>query len=169
MSLILEGFMGSGKTAVGEALAAGLKIPFIDTDKEIEKRQGCTIAEIFASSGEEAFRRMETAMLQGLYLEGMEAVISLGGGTPVRDVNVPAIKKLGRVIYLKAPASVLIKRLENGVYERPMLEGYELGQRVKSLLEEREARYLELADIVVDVSDDDISGVCGDILKEIGR
>ena len=68
MSLILEGFMGSGKSAVGKCLAERLGIPFIDTDSEIEARQGCSIPEIFKAFGEEAFRQMETAMLQGLLL-----------------------------------------------------------------------------------------------------
>lgn len=168
MSLILEGFMGSGKSAVGASLAARLGIPFIDTDSEIEKRQGCSIADIFSSSGEEAFRQMETSMLQGLYLSDEEAVISLGGGTPMRDINSSVIKKLGSVIYLKASAKVLAKRLENEAEDRPMLEGYDLEQRVDSLLNEREQRYIELADAVIDVSDGSIDEICDRIIKETG-
>ena len=169
MNLILEGFMGSGKTAVGRSLARRLDIPFIDTDAEIEKRQGCSITDIFSSSGEEAFRQMETSMLQGLYISGINAVISLGGGTPVRPANFRVIKKLGRVVYLKAPADALITRLENGTEERPMLQGFDLRQRVISLLEEREECYMELADIVIDVSESGISHICDEIIKEAGK
>lgn len=165
MTLILEGFMGSGKSAVGRGLSERLGLPFIDTDSEIEKRQGCEIADIFSSSGEEAFRQMETAMLYGLCLSETDAVISLGGGTPVRRANKSLIKKLGKVVYLKAPSSVLVKRLEKESDGRPMLKGHDLMQRVETLLEEREEDYLELADMVVDVSEDDIEGICDRIIK----
>ena len=168
MSLILEGFMGSGKSAVGRSLAEKLGIPFIDTDSEIEARQGCAIAEIFSSAGEEAFRQMETSMLYGLYFSDVSAVISLGGGTPVRDANKEIIKKLGRVVYLKAPASVLVKRLENEQEERPMLTGCDLKERVSSLLKDREACYLELSDIIIDVSDESISAIRDRIIREAG-
>ena len=168
MSLILEGFMGSGKSAVGERLASKLGIPFIDTDREIEERQGCPVADIFSSSGEEAFRQMETSMLYGLYLSEGNAVISLGGGMPVRAANAEIIKKLGKVVYLKAEPEVLISRLEKEAEGRPMLDGYDLGRRVSSLLEERGKYYLGLADIIIDVSWDDIDRICERILEESG-
>lgn len=157
--------MGSGKSAVGRSLSKRLGVPFIDTDSEIEARQGCEIADIFSDSGEEAFRQMETAMLHGLCLSDTDAVISLGGGTPVRRANKSLIKKLGKVIYLKASASVLVKRLEKEAGGRPMLKGHDLMQRVASLMKEREEDYLELADMVVDVSDDDIEEICDRIIK----
>ncbi len=107
-------------------------------------------------------------MLQGLYLTGEEAVISLGGGTPMRDINASVIRRLGSVIYLKAPAQVLVRRLESETEERPMLEGYDLVQRVDSLLKEREGRYIELADVIIDVSDGSIADICDSIIKETG-
>ncbi|MBO5552442.1 MAG: shikimate kinase, partial [Lachnospiraceae bacterium] len=149
MSLILEGFMGSGKSAVGRTLALRLGLPFLDTDSEIEARQSCRIADIFEKSGEEAFRQMETSMLQGLLLSDAEAVISLGGGTPARKANVPVIKKLGRVIYLKASVDTLVRRLESGTEERPMLRGHDLRNRVEELLRYREDMYISLADTVI--------------------
>ena len=168
MRLVLEGFMGSGKSAVGESLAGRLDIPFIDTDREIEERQGCTVADIFSSSGEEAFRQMETSMLSGILLSVDDAVISLGGGMPVRAANADIIKKLGKVMYLRAPADVLIRRLEKETEGRPMLSGHDLVQRVTSLLAQREEKYLALADIIIDVSRDDIDSICNRILEETG-
>lgn len=165
MSLILEGFMGCGKSAVGRELALRLGTRFIDTDAEIERKQGQSIPDIFDTAGEEAFRQMETAELYGLILDDTDAVISLGGGTPVRAANLPAIKKLGRTIYLKAPAAVLTERLKNGADERPMLSGYDIGQRVAELLRSREDRYLEIADAVVEISDEDIGSVCEKVMK----
>ncbi len=167
MNLILEGFMGSGKSAVGRRLAIRLGLDFIDTDAEIESRQGCAIAEIFSDCGEEAFRQMETSMLQGLLLSESRAVISLGGGTPVRAANKGVIKKLGKVVYLKAPAELLISRLESGVEKRPMLTGYELTERVRELLDEREETYIGLADNVIDVSGDDVDKTCDMIVEAL--
>lgn len=163
MSLILEGFMGCGKSAVGRRLSARLGIPFIDTDSEIEKRQGCSIAEIFEDCGEEAFRQMETSMLYGLLLEGKERVISLGGGTPVREANRGVIRDLGKVIYLKASSEVLVSRLLRGVEERPMLKGHDLKERTDELLLEREDKYLSLADQVIEIGEDSVDMICGRI------
>ena len=167
MSLILEGFMGSGKSAVGRRLSARLGLDFIDTDAEIERRQGCAIAEIFSDCGEEAFRQMETSMLYGLLLSESRAVISLGGGTPMRAVNREIIKRLGRVVYLKAPAKTLISRLERGAEKRPMLAGHDLGDRVRELLNDREETYISLADDVIDVSSDDMDKTCDMIMEAL--
>ena len=157
--------MGSGKTAIGMRLADRLGVDFIDTDAEIERKQGKSISGIFEDAGEEAFRQMETAELYGLELEGREAVISLGGGTPMRDANIPVLKRLGSIIYLKAAASVLTERLESESEKRPMLAGYELRKRVESLLAEREARYTEIADAVTEIGDDDADTVCDRVIR----
>ena len=165
MSLILEGFMGCGKSAVGRELALRLGTGFIDTDTEIERKQGQSIRHIFDTAGEEAFRQMETAELYGLMLDDTDAVISLGGGTPMRAANLPVIKRLGRTIYLKAPADVLNERLKSGTYGRPMLSGYDLEQRVTELLRSREGRYLDIADAVVEIRDEDVGSVCEKVMK----
>ncbi len=164
-SLILEGFMGSGKSFIGRKLSARLELPFIDTDLEIEKRQGSTIADIFAYGGEEAFRQMETSMLNGLLLLDNRAVISLGGGTPVRDANRKVIKDMGKVFYLRAPLEVLLDRLLREKESRPMLKGDDLELTVKRLLKEREDKYLSLADHLIDVSEDDVDIICDRITE----
>ena len=165
MSLILEGFMGCGKSRVGALLAGRLSLPFMDTDALIEKRQSESIAGIFESVGEEAFRQMETSILYGLWLSDAEAVISLGGGTPVRAANKGVIKRLGRVIYLRASADVLIRRLENGMDERPMLKGHDLHERVRALLNEREDAYVAVADEVINLAEESPEEVCDRIME----
>ncbi len=165
MNLILEGFMGCGKSAIGRRIADRLEMPFIDTDAEIERKQRSSIADIFRDCGEEAFRQMETSQLYGLELSDVDAVISLGGGTPMRDANLPVLKRLGQVIYLKAAPEILLKRLEGERGDRPMLAGYELKKRVESLLEEREARYIEAADTIVELKGEDIDEDCLKVIR----
>ncbi len=165
MNWILEGFMGSGKSAIGRRIAKECGYHFIDTDALIEQKMSRSIAGIFEKQGEEAFRQMETAVLNGLLIEGCEAVISLGGGTPMRDANIRPVKELGKVIYLKASPELLIKRLKRGVEDRPMLKGHELDHRVRQLLDSREERYTELADMVIELYDEDIEVSCSRIIN----
>ncbi|MBQ9444743.1 MAG: shikimate kinase [Lachnospiraceae bacterium] len=164
-SLILEGFMGSGKTYIGRKLSARLELPFIDTDLEIERRQQTAIADIFSSCGEEAFRQMETSMLGGLMLEDTKAVISLGGGAPVREANRRCIRSMGQVFYLKAPVDILLQRLRREKEGRPMLKGDDLESTIERLLKAREGLYMSLADHVIDVSTEDADMVCDSIME----
>ena len=155
-NLILEGFMGCGKTSVSKALSERLRIPLYDTDLRIEEKNGLSISEIFERSGEEAFRDMETAELEELTRSRERMIISLGGGMPVREENRRLLKKLGTVFYLKAPFDLLYERLskkEEGE-NRPMLKDHELMGRIKSLLKEREEAYLAAADFTLAVSGD---------------
>ncbi len=85
--VIMTGFMGAGKTTVGKALAEKQKVPFLDTDQLIEEKAGMTISRIFETQGEEAFRKMETSVLEDLLKRNDQTVISVGGGLPLRDEN----------------------------------------------------------------------------------
>ena len=99
--LYLIGFMGVGKSAVSRSLSKKLAVSCMDTDAEIEQRQGAAIAQIFATQGEEAFRDMETALLTDLQ-KAEPMVISCGGGLTLREENRRIMKESGRVIYLTA-------------------------------------------------------------------
>ena len=88
-------------------------------------------------------------------------MISLGGGTPVREANRGVIRDLGKVIYLKASSEVLVSRLLRGVEERPMLKGHDLKERTDELLLEREDKYLSLADQVIEIGEDSVDMICG--------
>ena len=98
-SIYLVGFMGSGKTTVGEQLAALLGWNFVDTDQEVEKRAGIAIAEIFESTGEPDFRRREIDVLRDLQ-GGTGAVIATGGGLFCRWEARRAIRSTGRTVWL---------------------------------------------------------------------
>ncbi len=86
-NVILIGFMGAGKTSIGQELAARSGRTFLDTDEYIEKKSGMTISHIFDAMGEEAFRKMETEALRDLISTSGSYVISVGGGLPMRAEN----------------------------------------------------------------------------------
>lgn len=118
--IILIGFMGSGKTTVGKALADELKLPFYDLDWYIETRMHKTVAEIFAEKGEEGFRKIEHNMLHEV-AEFENVVISCGGGTPCFFDNMDYLNGQGETVYLKARPEVLHKHLKMGKTVRPLL------------------------------------------------
>ena len=164
-NLILIGFMGAGKTSVGEHFAARYRMPMIDTDKEIEAAAGMAISDIFATRGEEAFRRLETGVLEKLLKQGGRSVISVGGGLPLRAENRALLKQLGTVVYLDVLPETVMERIGADVSDRPMLHGSDVMGRIISLLESRKPYYLEASHIIVDVNGRDVD----DIVEEIHR
>ena len=164
-NLILIGFMGAGKTSVGEHFAARYRMPMIDTDKEIEAAAGMAISDIFATRGEEAFRRLETGVLEKLLKQGGRSVISVGGGLPLRAENRALLKQLGTVVYLDVLPETVMERIGADVSDRPMLHGSDVMGRIISLLESRKPYYLKASHIIVDVNGRDVD----DIVEEIHR
>jgi len=111
--------MASGKTAVGRRLAARLRLPFIDLDREIEKRAKKSVRVLFRDIGESGFRKLETALLKKTSLGGPR-VIALGGGAILSSFNRSLLRRHGRVIYLSAPLSVLRRRGGKEKSRRPL-------------------------------------------------
>lgn len=110
--IYLLGFMGCGKTTVGERLARGLGWPFIDLDATIEAGQGVTIKEIFEQAGEAFFRAIEHAALTEAS-KAEPAVIALGGGTFVQKPNLELIREVnGATVWLDCPLEELRRRCE---------------------------------------------------------
>jgi shikimate kinase / 3-dehydroquinate synthase len=144
-NIVLVGFMGSGKTTVGERLAERMGRRFIDLDQEIARDAGRSIAEIFAQEGETGFRERETRGLEQVLKED-GAVIAAGGGAPLRDSNWRDIRERGCVVALTAEPAELARRL-NGSHGRPLLRP-DPRSAIGSLLPSRMSRYLE-ADLVV--------------------
>ncbi len=147
-SIVLTGFMGSGKSTTGLGLSYRMQYPLIDTDKMIEKRERMSIPEMFAARGENYFRERETELLRELQNERGERIFSVGGGTPLRAENVRLLRELGMVVYLKVSAETVCERLK-GDTARPLLQGGDPEEKIRKLLQEREARYMEAADIVI--------------------
>lgn len=147
-NIILIGFMGSGKSTTGIGLSYRLKRTLIDTDKMIEKREKRTISEIFALQGEEYFREKETELLRELKNERAGRIFSAGGGMPLKEENRRLLRELGTVVYLKVSAETVYERLK-GDTTRPLLQGDDPQKKIGMLLEEREERYRNAADIVI--------------------
>ncbi len=147
-TLILNGFMGSGKTTIGEALAANLGLPLTDLDQAIEKESGRSIPEIFAASGEAFFRDLERRILAQVLQNGHSQILSVGGGALID----PAAEKIVRnapalVIYLDTPLEKIMEWVGDGA-GRPLLHQKDPGH-LEELYLKRQPRYQEMADFRV--------------------
>ncbi len=143
-SLVLAGFMGVGKSTVGQRCAARLGMAFVDTDAEIARREGMSVAEIFARHGEAYFREREVALAAEL-MQGPPRVIATGGGMMINDAIRRQWLRCALTVLLTATPDVLIARLGDGAAEhRPLLRGADLRQRIVELLRERAPKYAEL-------------------------
>lgn len=154
----LLGMMGAGKSSAGRALAEQLGIPFLDSDAEVERMAGRTVAEIFARDGEARFRELERDVIARA--AGTRAVVALGGGAPAQPAVAGLLRASGLRVYLRATPARLAARLGDAA-DRPLLAGLDAAARVarlEALLREREAAYAS-ADLVVDAEDGDVPSV----------
>ena len=142
--------MGSGKSTVGRLLAERLKRPFIDIDERVEKRAGCSVAELFARAGEEAFRRLEAEALAEALAE-KAAVIATGGGALLDEDSREQARRRGAVaVLLVDPAQVLQRVGREGAADRPLLDRDP--ERLRRRLADRAAKYARAAHIAVDTT-----------------
>ena len=154
-NIILTGYMGSGKSTVGKELSALTGLSLKDSDAEIEKTEGMSINDIFKIKGEEYFRELETSYLEKLLANGFNGILSCGGGMPVKEENRALLNRLGLVIYLKADADTVMKRLKSD-NSRPLLSKeneQEKYEKIKEMLIIREPYYTSGAELVIDTSD----------------
>jgi shikimate kinase len=120
MKVYLIGMPGSGKSTLGAQVAHNLNIQFIDLDKEIEKREGKTVSQVFSANGEAHFRKVESETLIALSAQNDDFVMATGGGTPCYHDGIGIINTYGVSIFLDEPVSTLLKRLR-GKTDRPLL------------------------------------------------
>lgn len=146
----LVGMMGTGKTAVGKVLAQQLGVPFLDSDQEIERAAGRTIAEIFERDGETFFRERETRVVERL-LSGGPAILSTGGGTFMSARNRDLIAHKGVSVCLEADLELLWSRVRQKTAKRPLLQVPDPKGTLKKIYHMRSPVYA-LADIVVETA-----------------
>lgn len=163
--VVLIGFMGAGKTTVGRALAKNLRWNFLDLDDVIEQREKKTVAEIFASSGEPAFRQAESAALAALLQDrraGNDLILALGGGAFVQKQNRDALNSAGAItILLEAPLEELRRRCQGEHKVRPLAQQ---DARFNELFAARRADY-SLARFTVQTLDKSVQQVTAEIEK----
>lgn len=122
MIIILIGYMGSGKSTIGQKLAKIVAMDYVDLDIYIEQKEGMSIPELFKTKGEIYFRNIESRYLNEM-LQMDHTVVSVGGGTPCYGNNMKAITSVenGQSIYLKASIPVLTERLQKEKSSRPLI------------------------------------------------
>lgn len=147
-NIILCGFMGSGKTTLAKELSKKLNMPIIDTDEEIVKAEGRSIAEIFEKDGESYFRALETRLIERLS-EREGNIISLGGGLAANKENHPYLKKAGIVILLDCGTEETLRRIADDP-TRPLTAGGK--EDIIARYSIRKPIYESVADIVIDSS-----------------
>lgn len=146
MKVVLAGFRGTGKTAVGRILADRLKVPFYDTDALIERRTGMSIPEIFRRYGEVEFRILEREVIASL--RDAKGVISTGGGAVSDPANVADLRWHGTVVLLTAAPAVILDRIAGS--DRPGLTDLSPAEEVQALLAARQEAYIGAADTCID-------------------
>ncbi|MCL4445431.1 MAG: AAA family ATPase [Actinobacteria bacterium] len=169
LRIVLVGMMGSGKTTVASSLAERFSVAHIDTDTEVELALGCSCAEAFSRFGELKFRETESRILKRVLDEtqGSSCVVSLGGGAVLSEENRDLIQGAGTVVWLRARIETLEERVGAGT-GRPLLAGG-VRSALEGILIERGPTYEELATVVVDVDDQDVSDVVETIADRLGE
>jgi shikimate kinase len=170
----LTGFMASGKSTIGPILANTLGWSFFDIDKEIEKKEGIKVTQIFKLKGEKYFRSVESEILKNLSQKN-NVIISLGGGTIADSSNFKIIKSTGKLIYLKSSPEMAYKRLRYKT-DRPSLyvEGEELPAKEQLLgkineLQKNRKVYYESSDFVIDTDVETVGKTVDKIARYIKR
>lgn len=146
-NLYLVGFMGTGKTTVGRTAAMRLGFAFLDSDHEIERKAGRTVAQLFAEPGEAAFRRLEREFVEGGH-PLKKQVVSCGGGLVVPPGMLALLKSKGVVICLHASLDTILRRTQ-GSRHRPLLDVADPMERIRTLYAEREPVYRQSGSVIL--------------------
>ncbi|MDA5094894.1 shikimate kinase [Aliiroseovarius sp. KMU-50] len=146
-SIVMVGMMGAGKTAVGQALADRLSVPFLDSDEEIVKAANMSIAEIFERDGEAFFRDRESEVI-GRLLDTERAVLSTGGGAFLAERNRQMISERGVAVWLKADLELLWNRVKHKD-TRPLLRTADPKKTLTEIYDKRVPVYA-LSDLAVE-------------------
>lgn len=151
-TIFLVGARASGKTTVGEALAAALGWAFVDTDHLLQKQEQCSVAHMVDQHGWDYFRRKEGEYLR--MAAKPRTVVATGGGMVLAEDNRRFMREAGTVFYLSAPASLLAARLsaQPGHAQRPSLTGQPLDQEVEDVLRQRDPLYRAAAHHALDAA-----------------
>ncbi len=162
--IVLVGLMGAGKTSLGKRLAKMFELPFLDSDAEIEKAAGCSVADIFSQFGEAEFREGERRVLERIFT-GPTAVVATGGGAYMDERIRAMISERAVSVWLRADLDTLVRRTKRRD-DRPLLKNGDPHDTLAHLMELRYPIYGQ-ADIVVDVDDEPLSDTAERVYKTL--
>jgi shikimate kinase len=166
-SIYLVGMMGAGKTTVGRLLARRLKLRFVDSDQEIERRCGVKVPTIFDIEGEAGFRAREAQLLAELTaLDGV--VLGTGGGAVLAEENRRRLAARGTVVYLRARPEDLYARVKHD-RNRPLLATGDPLERLRKLHAERDGLYRGIADLVLDTGRQSVLALTKELIDKLGE
>ncbi len=162
------GFMASGKSTIGKALADRLSYKFVDTDELIEKKEGRSIKNMFETGGEGYFRDAESRMVEEVCaMEGL--VVSTGGGAILRSRNVDVLRKSSTVVWLRANRETILENLRRSADVRPLMKKGEQEAKVDKMLFERAPKYENAAHFIMDVDGKSVEDIVVEILFNLGK
>jgi shikimate kinase len=171
MNIVLIGYRGAGKSAVGRKLASRTGSGFVDTDDLVEERQGASIRDIVASCGWDHFRAVEKKIVEEISRKD-NLIIAPGGGAVLDPENVRALKKNGLIIWLKADRQVLCNRITQDsrtIDSRPTLTGKGAVEEFGEVMVVRNPFYQAAADAEIDTESLDVEEVAEAVLSAIRR
>ena len=164
--IFLIGFMGTGKTAVANALANNYGLKKVDLDAYIEKKEHTTISDIFSEYSESVFRDKETKYLRQVLRQNYQ-IVSLGGGAVLRQENIDLVRQSGIIVLLTASPQEIARRVKND-NTRPLLgENIDLDY-IKDLMTSRQEAYTKYADVIINTDNKTIEEVCSEIIEKSG-
>jgi shikimate kinase len=165
-NIVLTGFMGTGKTAVGQALAKRLNRQLIEVDSKIEQMAGKSISDIFKDSGEIYFRELEIGAIKQA-AAGKKQVIACGGGVVLNTINIDRLRETGVIINLVASAQIILQRTAGNAGSRPLLDVQQPAERIRELLKFRKPFYDKAADLIINTSKLNIDTVADKIIDRL--
>jgi len=165
-NIALIGFMGTGKTAVGQLLDKKLGKKFVELDLLIEQKAGKSIPDIFQQDGEIAFRELEIRVAEEV-ANTQNAVIACGGGIVLNKINIDRLRENARMVYLAASPEIILKRVASEAGQRPLLEVDNPALTIREMLRFREPFYERAADIIINTSKLDTNAVAEQIIGKL--
>lgn len=164
-NIVLIGFMGAGKTTISKYLNTLFAMDIIEMDQIIAEREGMSIPDIFEVHGEQYFRDAETNLLIEMQAR-TNTVISCGGGTPLREVNVKEMKKNGKVVLLTASPETILDRVKDS-HDRPLIENNKNVKFIGDLMNSRKEKYEAAADIVIVTDGKTELEICEELVQRL--
>lgn len=166
MNIVLIGYRGTGKSAIGKVLAEKLGRPLIPMDARIGKKAGMSIPEIVERHGWDYFRDLESEVVEEISSKD-NYIIDCGGGVILREENVKNLKRNGKCFLLKADIETIIKRIQGDANRPALKEGMSFKEEQEKVLKERDPKYKAAADVEIDTSILSIEQAVEKILENI--